>query len=87
MNPAVWLETALDQLADIWVQVDPAERGRIEAAVHRINATLADDPHEAGESRPGDVRILCSPPLTVRFRVETGSVAVVFQAHHVRKRR
>jgi hypothetical protein len=86
MNPAVWLESALDQLADIWVQVDSAERTRIEAAVNRINAELARDPSGAGESRAGGNRILCSLPITVRFRVEPGPVAVVYHVHHVRSR-
>jgi hypothetical protein len=34
MFAVVWTEHALDDLADVWVTVDPPTRDRIEAAVN-----------------------------------------------------
>ena len=86
MNAVIWLESALDALADIWVTVAPDERERIEGGVDRINRTLARD-RDAGESREGNNRVLHVVPVTVRFRVEPGPVVVVYQVHFVRPRR
>jgi len=87
MNPVVWLETALDLLADIWVQATPEERDRIAAAIDRANAELADDPSGSGESRSGNDRVLCRLPIAVRFRVDPGPTVIVYHVHHVRARR
>lgn len=85
MNAVVWLVSALDKLADIWVEVTPDERDRIEAAVTRINATLARDA-SAGESREGTNRVLHVLPVTVRFRAGSDSVVIVYQVHQVQPR-
>ncbi len=86
MNAVVWLESELDKLADVWIDVTPEERDRIEAAVNRINATLARDAG-AGESRSGNHRILHVSPVTVRFRPESDSTVVVASVHYARPRR
>jgi hypothetical protein len=66
-----WKESALDQLADIYVAANLADRDRIEATVERINAQLADDPSDLGESRSGRLRrVWFNHPLVVKFRFD-----------------
>jgi hypothetical protein len=48
MFALVWTEHALDELADVWVAVDPPTRNRIEAGIHRLNAELRDNPNAVG---------------------------------------
>ena len=57
MFTVVWTEHALNDLADVWVAIDPHTRDRIEAAVNWLNATLRLDPNEVGESRDNNRRI------------------------------
>lgn len=85
MNPE-WDERALDVLADIWVQITPAERERVEAAVNRVNRLLRDDPLGRGESRTSRVRVMFEEPLTVFFRAVAGQVARVLHVRFVRRR-
>jgi hypothetical protein len=54
----IWLDRALDQLADIYV-----------AAVDALNARLRADPLSEGESRGGDRCLTFIPLLSVGFRV------------------
>lgn len=77
MSTVVWDESALDRLADIWVQATPADRIKIDAAVQRINRTLLRNPDQQGESRPANLRILIVPPLAVLFRVTPPDLATV----------
>ena len=61
--------TALDELADIYVNADTAERDRIAGGVEAFNSGLAGDPLALGESREYDIRIAFPPLLCVHFRV------------------
>ena len=65
-----WKRTALDQLTELWL--DAADRKRINAAVDEIDRLLAADPHEAGESRSDEIRILFCQPLGAFFEVDDG---------------
>jgi plasmid stabilization system protein ParE len=76
MFALVWTEHALDDLADVWVAVDPPTRDRIEAAIHRLNADLRQNPNEVGESRDGNRRIGFAGPLIVVFRVDMNARTV-----------
>lgn len=69
MFTLIWLDRALDQLADIYVGADPAERARMASAVDALNARLRSDPTAEGESRGGDRRLTFIPLLSVAFRV------------------
>lgn len=85
MNPE-WDEGAYDALADVWVLATPEERDLIEAAVNRVNVLLQDRPHEQGESRFGDVRVVIVGRLTVYFRAVPGSLARVLHVRWFRRR-
>jgi len=65
----MWLDFALDQLADAWVAATPDERLRMEIGIETLNRHLAVDPTEIGESREAGVRFAFIPLLCVRFRI------------------
>ena len=69
MFTLIWRDRALNQLADIYVTADPAERQRTAAAVDALNARLRSNPLNEGESRAGDLRVTFISLLIVGFRV------------------
>lgn len=60
----------LDRLADISVAADVNDRERLADGVERLNARLADDPSDVGESREGGDRIDFPPLLLVTFTID-----------------
>jgi hypothetical protein len=64
-----WERSALDELADIWVQADSALRRAVTVATQTLDSQLQTDPNGAGESRPGGRRIHFVGPLGVLYRV------------------
>jgi len=79
-----WLNSALDQLALIWVVITPEERDVIERTVLSINARLAAGPLFLGESRRPGERVWFHHPLVVRFHLLPGGLVTV---SHVAKLR
>lgn len=73
----LWTVPARDELAELWLRADSADRERITAAAAAIDVMLANDP-DAGESRWDDRRILIEPPLAVFFRVEAEDRKIYF---------
>lgn len=69
----LWLESALDKLADIYVTLDPDERERVAAGIERFNERLASEPLDVGESRVGGFRVAFPPLLKVSFHVDAAS--------------
>jgi hypothetical protein len=65
-----WEETALNELADVWVRADAPLRQAITQATTEIDRQLARDPYAESESRDADRRVLFVAPLGVTFRVE-----------------
>jgi hypothetical protein len=51
MFRVVWLETALNELADLWTKADSEQRRHITTAVRSIDRQLEVDPEQQGESR------------------------------------
>ena len=70
MYTVLWLESALDTLAEVYVAALAEERDRIGSGVESLNLRLAVSPLEEGESRGGSVRMAFPPLLAVRFRVD-----------------
>lgn len=65
-----WLQSALNELARLWLEVDSALRKEITRACHEIEGRLQTDPEHEGESRAKGRRIAFSPPLAVIYRVD-----------------
>jgi len=65
-----WLQSAVDDLADIWVRAAGERRRDITIASESVDLDLALDPRNAGESRGGRQRVLFVGPLVVFFRME-----------------
>jgi hypothetical protein len=76
MFAVVWMNKALDELADVYVAVGPAERTRIAAGVDALNQRLAADPLSEGESRAGGYRITFPDLLSITFRVDQANGVV-----------
>jgi hypothetical protein len=83
-----WLESALQELADIWLRADATLRQAITAATHQIEQLLLNDPLHEGESRPGGRRILHLAPLGILYRIEPdGQTVTVLRVWLYRQRR
>ncbi len=63
----VWIPTAKNELATLWINAK--NRNRIRLAADKIDSLLKWDPDSLGESRREGVRILLVPPLAVEFEV------------------
>jgi hypothetical protein len=72
MYTIVWVPSALDDLAEIWLRGDAAARGQITEAAHHIDRCLRSNPADSGESREGNRRILLVPPLGVTYVFDEG---------------
>jgi hypothetical protein len=70
MWAVIWRDAALDQLADEYVAADLVTREAIDKAVQRLNAALAADPTDVGESRPGRRRVAFDAPCGINFVVD-----------------
>lgn len=72
-----WIDTALKELASMWLAANSRTRKRITKAAHEIDLQLAQDPLQVGESRPRGRRVLFEAPLGVTYRVDNGVVTVL----------
>jgi hypothetical protein len=82
-----WLQSALDELAHLWIAADAVLRQALTAATHEIDQRLADDPQAEGESRAVGRRLTFVPPLAVTFRVEAdGRTVTVIEIRLYRRR-
>ena len=64
-----WKQSALNELASLWMAADSEQRRAISEATDLIDQQLEFDPDTLGESRPGNRRILFASPLGILFRV------------------
>jgi len=69
MHTVRWMPLATEQLLAITLSPNVVHRSQILRAVAEIDTLLANDPHEAGESRDGPRRVLFVPPLGVEYRI------------------
>jgi hypothetical protein len=74
MYTVAWRDSALDELARLWMQAP--DRNRVRAASDEIDTLLARDPLAEGESRIGTRRILFVLPLGVTYDVDEAGQAV-----------
>ena len=69
MFAVIWQGTALDELADALVRSDLAQQDEIERRVLQLNARLATDPLDVGESRLGNWRVEFVDFVAILFQV------------------
>jgi hypothetical protein len=88
MFQVVWLQSALNDLAALWVRADSVLRQAINAATNAIDQSLQDDPENLGESRSGETCVFFAHPLGVSFQVDSSQrVVSVLHVWDIRKRR
>jgi len=81
----VWLQSAEDRLAEIWLST--TDREAITRAARQIDVRLRFRPSSQGESRPGNRRVLLAPPLGVKFEVhDEDAVVKVLSVWHFQRR-
>ena len=72
----VWLDNALDDVADFYVTADLPTQARVSDALEALNRRLAKNPFDEGESRDGGERITFVPHLAIRFRIDQADQVV-----------
>ena len=70
MFEVVWLDSAVNDLAAIWMQSDSAQRQAITRVANAIDRELGDDPFRSSESRGDEDRVFFAHPLGVLFEVD-----------------
>lgn len=65
-----WSHKMLEEVTRNWLQADADLRQAITVACHSIDQRLRSNPHDEGESRPGNRRITFVEPFAVFFRIE-----------------
>ena len=63
----VWRETALQQLAQIWLA--SADRSAVTRAAATVDRELANDPQTKGDEYSGDRTLILSPVMWALFTV------------------
>ncbi len=70
MYLVIWKTFLLDRLADFYVSAEVDDRERMAVGVEWLNARLAADPLDVGESRSGGYRVAFPALLMVTFSVD-----------------
>lgn len=65
----IWLEGAMDDLADAYLEATVPERERMSVGVEALNNRLREEPNDEGESRDAGNRLTFVPLLSVLFEV------------------
>jgi hypothetical protein len=71
-----WLQDALNELANIWMQADSASRQEITQAAHTLDQQLQVDPYLESESRDQYTRIIFVYPLAAQIEIDPHKKAV-----------
>ena len=82
-----WIDLALSNLADGWLNADSRLRADITAAAHEIERRLLRAPDRAGEMREPGTRVLIVNPLAVTFHVNVRTKTVLISSVRVHRRR
>lgn len=83
-----WIQSALDELMERWMEADSRLRAAITTSVNVIDVRLARNPLTEGEAREGAERVCFIDPLGVLFEVDaTASRVYVIHVWIVQKRR
>lgn len=64
-----WVASALNDLADVWINANSSQRQAIASATNEIDRLLGANPQDQGESRDVNQRIMFSGPLGLVFEI------------------
>lgn len=82
-----WIDDALQDLAQLWMDADSDARQMITAATSAADHELQTDPFRQSESRENDERVYWNGPLGFRIDVDTDQRKVwVLQVWRVKQR-
>jgi mRNA-degrading endonuclease RelE of RelBE toxin-antitoxin system len=70
----VWTDSAQNELAAIWLAA--RDRHRIQEILDGLDRPFVERPHDLGESRNDDLRVLFEGPLRFLFRVDDEAMTV-----------
>jgi hypothetical protein len=65
-----WIQDALNELTEIWLQADAALRQAVSRAAHTMDQQLQADPYQFSESRSDYDRILFVYPLGAQIEID-----------------
>jgi hypothetical protein len=65
-----WTETALNELAALWMAANSADRSKITKACAKAEHRLLADPEHQGESRSDGLRIAFVSPLALTYHFD-----------------
>jgi hypothetical protein len=68
----LWLQEALDELTNLWMQAESPVRQHVTNAAHRLDQELQTDPFTRSESRDGEERVIFVNPLAALIEVDEG---------------
>ena len=69
MFAIVWVQNALDELADVFVEAELTEQDRMTSGIEALNRRLTIEPTDEGESRWNGYRVTFPHGLVVIFHV------------------
>lgn len=82
-----WSRRSLDVLAEIWVDSSSEERAAITQTSAAVDRLLQSNPHEQGESRSADRRVLIALPLILTYSIdEPRRIVRVLNVRQMRRR-
>ncbi|MBW3600808.1 MAG: hypothetical protein KY475_26520 [Planctomycetes bacterium] len=83
-----WLQSALDELAEIWLLAESGLRADFTSAAAAIDDEVSRNPATHGESRGGDERIFFVDPLGLRYEIDFDrSLVFVYHVWKIRRSR
>jgi plasmid stabilization system protein ParE len=77
-HDVVWSQDAYRSLQEIWNKA--VNKENIDNAIDDIQATLAENAHEKGESRPDGSRIYFASPLAIAYLANDRTTEVEIRA-------
>jgi hypothetical protein len=78
-----WTQSALNELAEIWLAADVTDRGATTAATDQLDLLPARNPDSVGVSPASNRRIAFAPPPAFMFSVQPEDLVV--RVLHVRR--
>jgi hypothetical protein len=82
-----WVDLALSNLADGWLNVDTRLRADITSAISEIERRLMRAPDRAGETREPGTRVLIVHSPAVTFHINVRASTVLISGVRVHRRR